>query len=341
MKRILAVLLTLSMLLLCGCETSNNSLSDSHNTSDQEQATPTTEATLPPIDSYSEETGLVIDVAMGPEFTLELSLFHTVLSATPKNEEAETLLSNLELEEMHYYYAIPKILDAAKENGFLNSITLTVSENTEDSWNVASHNILAKPVKDYMKNNAASFTWELIPAGRVWDVDGYTDTHTNKYDDHTETICYNYGMHEMTYRVYTDGTYAESYYTSLEEGIFCEYHPDGTFAYNLSQSDYYISYTASPDGMMLYSTGMYDSNHNLIQSSEILSDGTKIEAFYENGMIKRIIHHNADGTITEEHFDSNGSISSGEPVAAPEEGIAPAGTVPAEGIAPVGTVPAE
>lgn len=303
MKRIFALLLI--ALMLCGCTVSIPTPGESSNV----PFDPAT-ATLPPMNSYAEETGLVLTVQMGPEFEMVLNMFHGVLEVNPMNEEAEALLSGVDTAGISYRSAIEAILQEAENQALLNpgaNVTLTAKAVGADSWTVASHHILTWPVENYQKNSGLNFTCELIPAGKYFDSASYTDTFTRNYDNRNEVVCYGPGgVHQMTSVVYQDGSYGEYHYPSRDRWLSFTYHADGSFDFaDYDDKRNGFTYILKPDGS-------YDST-SFAEGIQVLwvqrnRDGSSHEAYYENGVTVRSIWTDPDGNTIESTYTVNGNI---------------------------------
>jgi len=317
MKRIFALFLV--AVLLCGCSAtvapSANSDASSHTgkvTGSNAEVTPT-EATLPSMESYAEDTGLVVTFEMGAEFEMVLNMFHAVLEVNPLNEVAEALLDEIDAAGVSYRSAVEAILQEAKNQELLKygtTITLTAKAVGADSWTVASHNILTWPVENYQKNSGVNFTCELIPAGKYFDSASYTDTFTRKRDDHDEVVCYDpNGAHQMTYSVFEDGTYWEDYYLSRDESIGCWYNADGSFVFsNYDNKGNGFTYTLHPDGSCEGQSYLYDAAGNLIMYASTDLDGSSCETYYENGVTVRDVNNGPDGSFTESTYAPDGTL---------------------------------
>lgn len=311
MKKLVGLLLVAA--LLCGCSVTVTPTANSGTgkVSGGAVADPA-EATLPSMESYAEDTGLVVTVSMGAEFEMVLNMFHAVLEVTPLNEVAEALLDGINAAGVSYRSAVEAILQEAQDQELLThgtKITLTAKAVGTDSWTVASHNILTWPVENYQKNSALNFTCELIPAGKYFDSASYTDTFTRKRDDHYEVVCYApNGAHQMTYSVFEDGTYWEDYYLSRDESIGCGYNADGSFFFsNYDNKGNGFTYTLHPDGSCEGQSYLYDAAGNLIMYASTDLDGSSNEIYYENGVTVRNIVTDPDGNVSESTYTPDGT----------------------------------
>lgn len=317
MKRIFALILV--AVLLCGCSAtvapSANSDASSHTgkvTGSNAEVTPT-EATLPSMESYAEDTGLVVTFEMGAEFEMVLNMFHAVLEVNPLNEVAEALLDGIDVAGVSYRSAVEAILQEAKNQELLKygtTITLTAKAVGTDSWTVASHNILTWPVENCRKTIGLYFTCELIAPGKYFDDQSYTNTFTRKTDDLVEVVCYDpSGAHQMTYAEFEDGSYLESYYPSWDRILDSWYKADGSFVFaNYDSHGSGLTYTLYPDGSCEGQRNLYDAAGNLIMYASTYLDGSSYEAYYENGVTVRDVNNGPDGSFTESTYAPDGTL---------------------------------
>ena len=153
MKRYIALLLMLA-LLLCGC---NVDSSPSEN-----PATEPGELVRPDVKVMAfDAPALVVRVTVNPDLELALNHANVILEAKPLNEDAETLLAELDVEGQPYNSGIVTILEEAKNQGFLTDsakVSISVREEDGGGWTSASQILLNTPVENFRAGTGMSFS---------------------------------------------------------------------------------------------------------------------------------------------------------------------------------------
>lgn len=104
----------------------------------------------------------IIMIDVNPAISLDVDPNGKVVSATAENEEAEALLSNLELGKKDYETAVSEIISALKTNGYLsqmkNSLLITVVNENKSLADTVRH----KTVASAIKNNRTDYKLSVL-----------------------------------------------------------------------------------------------------------------------------------------------------------------------------------
>ena len=319
------VLLLVSF-LLCGCTVSISTSVVSGNSREPTEPIDPESVELISIDSWGEDTGLVLNVnidknpafkkskdEVGTQFEMVLNMFHCVLEIRPLEKKAEALLSGTDFTGVFYQTAMADILALAQKQQLLESstiITVSATEVDQDSWTHASYNILERPIENYRQDCGIFFSYKLNAAGEYFDEKDYTAEETDDtrifedmlYDG-TPYIGYSRVkgaslVTEMTIMTRLDGSIEEQYLPTPEECVICAYHSDGSFSFSAAYGEGFDThYTIYPD-CTIESNSRFHIDGITVSEKFTDRDGNIAEHYYKDGVQIKGITKRPDGSVS-------------------------------------------
>ncbi len=338
MKKMIALLLF--SLMLCGC-TVSVPISGT-NAADPTQPVDVESIELIPIDSWDKDTGLVLNINIdknpafkqtkdeaGTEFEMVLNKFHCILEVTPLGEKAEKLLSGTDFTGVFYQTAMADILVLAQQQQLIEiSTIITVSATAvgQDSWTIASYNVLERPIEIFLQNCGVIFSYKLNAAGKYFDEKDYTETETHNTEinegrlyDGTPYINYSRAtagrfVTEMSTMTRPDGTYEEQYIPAPGQIFYCSYHPDGSFSFGAGYDNGFDTYYTIFSDNTIEANSRYHIDGITLKDAYRDRDGNIHERYFEDLLIVKLTTYYTDGRIEEFYYNSEG-----HPIPAPTE----------------------
>lgn len=347
MKKMITLLLVITLLVLCSCTGTPHNGGSPQNQLENGSENP--------------EGTMVLRFAINPEFSLCLDEAKTVLSAEAENEDAKTLLASLTFEGKPYAETVTAILDAAYTQGFLkdgSEINVSIAmPQTADS----SLAFIDLPISAFEREKGIATTTvinlltdpnaqesSVVIDGRKYVVSNQPLYDGDRADDQmvqvgtlTNIICkQRIGQDDPTAfskkeiaQFFNGNTWVTFYHNASIMRILktyvngecydCSYYPDGSVAYSYTahaNGDFdYSSY--AEDGTLLESENLTDGNYDSTLRQEdgtyhsyvINADGNCSESvFIMGGPYIYTVAYFPGGNSCITYYDENGNICSQE-----------------------------
>ena len=337
MKRLLAALLVLCLIMLCGCsfDASGEPSQPGKQNSPHVPIDPERLEELRPAGILRpDEPALKLTISINPELELTLSNSYMILDAKALNEDAKALLADVDIVGQPYEDAIVAILDQAKEEDYLKkdiTVNVSVEEIADGGQSVVTKEILNKPITQYQQTSGVSFKCQVKTSGDAFNPNSLTLASETDMGDGQLLQEYvdSSGVERKHVQLYPDGTVVTQYFPKgLTDPLKMTYtctkeFPDGTYEYfteDVGKTNGYIVYPngsrqtyiihqkpTAGDWLSIYSyyaysdgstsESFYDGKGNWYYSISTYPDGSRTESS-PNGAI---IYH-PDGTTTQDQY---------------------------------------
>ena len=276
-------------------------------------------------DGVREESSIILYITINPEFEVFLDGNACISKIRCINEDAQALFGALDVLGLSYDEGFPLILDAARDQGYLNehnseiTIETTVLEPLPKEYLEEALSEVAAAfeavVEQYATDNDLTITVDLPeleydgPAISVEDLGGDVGqpNSQNSYDCYDE----NDNVIGSCTEYYDDNGILSKRVTQWNDGTVTtsEIAPNG------------VEICQVEDGPNGHYERYFDENGNQIKSISHQPDGTKSETtFYANASasdsggynmnVESMIVHNSDGSYLEEYYSEDGTLIS-------------------------------
>ena len=325
MKRLLAALLVLCLMMLCGCSfgasgepSQPGKQNGPHVPIDPERL----EELRPAGILRPDEPALKLTISINPELELTLSSSYMILDAKALNEDAEALLAEINVVGQPYEDGIVAILDQAKEEDYLKkdiTVNISVEEIADGGQSVVTKEILNKPITDYQQTSGVSFKCQVKTSGGAFNPNSLILASETDMGDGQLLQEYvdSSGVVRKHVQLYPDGTVVTQYFPKgLTDPLKMTYtctkeFPDGTYEYfteDVGKTNGYIVYPNGSRQTYIIHQKPTAGDWLSIYSYYAYSDGSTSESFYDGkGNWYYSISTYPDGRRTES--SPNGSIT--------------------------------
>ena len=298
MKKALSIVLACLLLLsLCSCDLTVDTAEVINSMESAGTAEENGKLTRP---KWREMT---LHVSFGPELELVINECYGILSAKLLNEDAQELLSDIQLENRYYYLAMKEVMYAAAAEGLLKSDTrmkLEAEAYDTSVWTIMTQELLSRPMKHFQEETGDVFSYTVkLPADapRPLDLSFYNKKELSLED--CDAVIYQDAQFNFIwyYSEYRDGMIVEHLYRAPEEfyGAITKW-PDGTYEHTYEAGNSHKWVREAPEETM---DPGYSCGETTYRSVRV--DGELVQL----PVVSR--GYDVDGSYSETEFDEDGN----------------------------------